>query len=71
MARRACELTEYKQHQMLDTLSVTYAAAGRFEEAIKIAERALELARSEGRNEVAEDIGSHLELYKMNKPYRD
>jgi tetratricopeptide (TPR) repeat protein len=67
-AKKACELTDYRQPEMLDTLGVAFAAAGRFPQAIETAEKAIELA---GDEKIAEDILSHLELYKMNKPYRD
>jgi len=71
LAERACELTDYKQPGMLDTLGVAYAAAGRFSEAVKTAEKGIELARDAKDEKIAEDIRSRLELYKMNKPYRD
>ncbi len=70
MARRACEMTENKRYQMLDTLGVAYAAAGRFEQAVRTAEQALELARSSGRPESGVEISKHLELYKAGRPYR-
>ncbi len=79
MARRACEMTEYKQHQMLDTLSVAYAAAGRFEDAVRAAEQALQLVRSaeplprqdSGQAESGTEIQEHLELFKAGRPYRE
>jgi arylsulfatase A-like enzyme/Flp pilus assembly protein TadD len=71
LAERACELTDYKQPGMLDTLGVAYAAAGRFAEAVKTAEKGIELARDAKDEKIAEDIRSRLELYKMNKPYSD
>ena len=71
LAERACELTDYKQPGMLDTLGVAYAAAGRFAEAVKTAKKGIELARDAKDEKIAEDIRSRLELYKMNKPYRD
>lgn len=48
-----------------------YAAAGRFPEAIETAEKAIKLARDENDEKTAEDILSRLELYKINRPYRD
>ena len=71
LAERACELTDYNQPAMLDTLGVAYAAAGRFAEAVEIAEKAKELAVASGRKELVSDIEKHLELYKVNKPYSD
>jgi tetratricopeptide (TPR) repeat protein len=71
LAERACELTEYKQPGMLDTLGVVYAAEGRFSEAVKAAEKGIELARQAGDEKMIEDIVGRLELYKINKPYRN
>jgi Tfp pilus assembly protein PilF len=71
LAEGACELTGYERPEMLDTLGVAYAAAGRFDEAVKIAEKAGELAVASGREELVADIEKHLELYKANKPYSD
>jgi len=72
MAERACEMTDYKKYQMLDTLSVAYAAAGRFKEAVRTSEQALELARSEEKNGPgAQIVQQHLELFKAGRPYRE
>lgn len=71
LAQNACELTDYKQPGMLDTLGVAYAAAGRFDEAIAAAEKAVEVAFAEGQIDMADDIGKRLKLYKNNKAYRD
>jgi len=64
LAERSCELTGYRQAQMLDTLSVAYAAVGRLDEAIATAERAFDLASSAGQKEMAEHINNRLQLYK-------
>ena len=58
------ELTGYDQVRMLDTLATIYAIAGRFDEAIKTAENALELALSSGRQKVAEHIRKRLQSLK-------
>lgn len=70
LAQKACELTGYKEPALLDTLSVAYAAAGRFGQAIGTAEKAIELALSSGQNELAKEIQKHLQLYKAGEPYR-
>jgi len=69
LARKACVLTNYKAPQSLDTLAAAYAAAGRFEQAIETAEKAMELAASAGRKDLAAEIQDRLELYKAGKPY--
>ena len=70
-AQRACSITDYKQAELLDTLAVTYAAAGSFPEAIETAKRAIELAMAAGKKDLAEEIQKRLELYKAGQPYRE
>jgi tetratricopeptide (TPR) repeat protein len=69
LARRACELTNYKEPRLLDTLAVAYAAAGDFSKAIETAEKALELCQSPEQNTLKEEIESRLVLYKEGKSY--
>lgn len=69
LAEKACELTEYKNPQMMDTLSVAYASAGRFTDAIKIIEKALEIARNMGLKPLQDKLKIHLKLYEQSKPY--
>jgi tetratricopeptide (TPR) repeat protein len=71
LAERACEITKHESAGMLDTLAVAYAAGGRFIDAISAAEKAVELARTAGEQQLAEDIQKRLELYKINKAYCD
>lgn len=68
-ARHACEITGYSQPNLLDTLAASYAAAGRFDQAVKTAQKAIDLAKIEGQNELAGEIQQRLELYKAGKPY--
>ena len=70
LAERAVEVTEHKEPGLLDTLSIAYAAADRFDEAVEIAEEALEKARSSEQDELAREITKHLQLYKLGQPYR-
>jgi len=71
LAQRAGELTNYKEAGMLDTLSVAYAAAGRFPEAVETAEKTLALAQSSNQQQLMEDIQNHLELYRQGLAYYD
>ena len=71
LAEHACELINYENASFLDTLSVAYAAVGRFDEAIKIAEKAVNLARSENDLKLVNEIQKHLESYKAGQPYRE
>jgi tetratricopeptide (TPR) repeat protein len=69
LARRACELTDYKKPGLLDTLAVAYAAAGDFSKAIETAEKALELCQSPEQNTLKKEIENRLVLYKAGKAY--
>ncbi|HVP10947.1 MAG TPA: tetratricopeptide repeat protein [Phycisphaerae bacterium] len=68
-AERACELTRYKAFAPLDILGISYAAAGRFPDAIHAAERALELARGASQDQAAAGIRARIELYRQGKAY--
>ncbi len=70
LAQRACVLTNHKDAEALDTLAAAYAAAGRFEKATETAEKALELAVSAGRKDLAAEIRNRLRLYQAHQPYR-
>jgi len=70
-ALRACEMTDYSTPEVVDTLAVAYAAAGRFSEARKTAEKAMRTAESAGDTALARRIKNRLELYEAEKPFRD
>jgi len=70
LAQRACELTNYKQAEMLDALAIAYAAAGRFAQAVQTAKQALELAVAGGQEELTLKIHQRLQLYQAGQPYR-
>jgi tetratricopeptide (TPR) repeat protein len=69
LARQACELTNYKKPDLLDTLSVAYAATGDFSKAIETAKKALELCQSSEQNTLKKEIENRLVLYKAGRPY--
>jgi tetratricopeptide (TPR) repeat protein len=70
-AERAAELTGRGNPFILDTLSAAYAEAGRFGDAILAASEALELVTALERQELADRIREHLDLYRQEKPVRD
>jgi len=70
-ALRACDLAKYKQPEVLDVLAAAYAAAGKFSQAQQSAQKAVELAASAGKNDLAEQIKNRLQLYKAGQSYSE
>lgn len=69
LAQRACELTDYKDAAILDTLAVAYAAAGRFNDAVRTAEKAINATKAHGQENLASEIQKRIELYKAGHAY--
>ncbi len=69
-AGRVCELTGNNNAEYLDTLAVTYAAAGRFEEAKATAGKALSIAKTNKQEALAGEIQERIKLYEAGQPYR-
>jgi len=72
--REAIRLVEADAHSseapwLLDTLAAAYAADGRFDEAIRTAERAARIASRQALTESAEGIRDRLSLYRLHRPY--
>lgn len=64
LAENACRLTDYNQPEILDILSIAYAAAEKFDKAVEFAEKAIPLAQAEGKENLAKKIQSRLKSYK-------
>jgi tetratricopeptide (TPR) repeat protein len=71
LAEKACQLTGNQQPLFLGTLAAAYAEAGRFNEAVAAAERARDLARTNGWEQIAQRNEQLLELYRASKPYHE
>lgn len=69
LARRAAEASDGEDPSALDVLAVALAAAGRFEEAVATARRAVERARERGSSRVLEVARRHLEMFERGVPY--
>jgi tetratricopeptide (TPR) repeat protein len=67
LAKKAAELTEYKEAHILSTLASAYAEMGDFETAIKWSTKAVEL----GEGEVKEQLQAELKSYEEKKPWRE
>ena len=65
---KACELTRWKDSEVIDTLAAAYAETGKFDQAVKLQQQALQL-----RSVPAEDrpgMQERLASYQKRKPYR-
>ena len=71
LAERDCELTKNRVAEYLDTLAAAYAAAGRFNDAITTAQKAIELARSTGQTQLVSQIDGRLTFYRAGHGYYD
>jgi len=69
LAQRACELTGNQVAEYLDTLATAYAAAGRFDDAVTTAQKAIELARAAGQAQLVKEIEMRLELYRAGRAH--
>ena len=70
LAERACKIMEWRAAVLMGTLAAAYAEAGRFPDAIAMAEKAIAKARDEKQDDVAKRNAELLELYHSGKPYR-
>ncbi len=70
LAEKACQITNQKAPEFLDTLAAAYAEAGRFEDAVATQRRAIQVAMEAKLLEAAENFKQRLELYEAGKPYR-
>jgi tetratricopeptide (TPR) repeat protein len=70
LAQEVCQRTGNRIGEYLDTLAAAYAAAGRFNDAVATAQKAIELARAAGQPDVVKEIEARLELYRAGRAYR-
>jgi tetratricopeptide (TPR) repeat protein len=70
-AERACELTHYQKNIYLGTLAAAYAEAGRFDDAIAMAQKACALASESGDPDLLKKNRELLALYLKRQPYHE
>jgi tetratricopeptide (TPR) repeat protein len=70
IAERALTLEE-PSARTLDALAASYAAIGRFPEAVEAAKAALEAARAQEETLLASRIEARIRLYEAGRPYRE
>lgn len=69
-ARRACELTKYRNPDTLVTLAAAFAANGRFDDAVETISKAIDIATATGQNDRLPIFKKHLNLYRARQALR-
>ena len=70
-AERACELTKYEVPLFVGTLAAAYAEVGRFDEAIKTAQKARDLASAQQQETLVKKNSELIALYQARKAYHE
>lgn len=70
-AQHAADLTNYHNLSILDTLAAALASSGDFERAVNIAERAVELSKEQGADQLVRQIQTRIADYLQQQSYRD
>jgi tetratricopeptide (TPR) repeat protein len=71
LAERADSLTEHRSAVISGTLGAAYAEAGRFADAIKAGQRALQRATADGNISRADSIRAQIKIYESGAAFRD
>jgi cytochrome c-type biogenesis protein CcmH/NrfG len=69
-AERAVAAANRPDLRALESLAAAYAEAGRFDDAVRVATRVVERARSSGQDRLVRQAEARLELYRAHRPYR-
>jgi len=69
LAERACQLTQNQDAALVGILAAAYAEAGRFSDAVALAEKAHAQAVAQGQKDVAARTEQLLKLYKSGQAY--
>ena len=71
LAERACQLSSYKVTKYMGALGAAYAEAGRFDDAVKTARKAVALATAEKNEGLLKKNRELLELYQHHQAYHE
>lgn len=69
-AKQACEVVQYKQSQMVETLAAAYAEIGDFRQAMALTRTCLAQVERDGQTQSIEVFRDRLKLYGSGRPYR-
>jgi len=71
LAQRANQLTGGENPVILHTLAAAYAEVGRFSDAMRSAQKAIELAQAAGQKDLAGQLNGELKLYEAGLPFHE
>jgi tetratricopeptide (TPR) repeat protein len=71
LARQTDQLSGGKNPMMAGTLAAAYAEAGKFDDAIATAQRALQLANGQKNDALAATLQQEIKLYEAGTPLRE
>ncbi len=71
LAEQAAVLTNRHDPLILDVLAASYAASGRFEEAVTTVRAAIDLAAAVGGQKLVDNCRRRMQLYQQGQPYRE
>ena len=71
LAQKAVEFSARENPIFIRTLAAAYAESGRFNDAIEVAEQALQSALAQENSALARSLHMDIDLYRMNFPLRD
>jgi len=71
LAERLGQITGQQQAEAMDVLAAAYAEAGRFNDAVGAAQKAIELATAAGRQDLVRPIQERLKSYQAERPYHE
>ena len=70
LAQHAEQITSAQEPSVLGTLAAAYAEAGAFDKAIEAEQQATDLAKQQGKAELAADLGGRMTLLQTRMPIR-
>ena len=72
LAKKACELTDYKKSYILSTLAAAYAELGDFEKAMEWSQKSIDVSQEDDNvKDRVDDLKKELESYKKRQPFRE
>lgn len=71
LAEHACKNSHYEQPMLLGTLAAAYAEAGRFDDAVRTADKACELGAALGETNLVQRNQELIRLYKAHQAYHE